>query len=57
MGRTRTGWQQLGAGTPSKALARQMAAMWDTLAREHRAWDLLESVLRGQVKIGRLYDL
>jgi integrase len=55
--RTRTGWQQLGIGTPSKALAERMAAMWEALAREYRAWDLLEPVLRGDVTIGRLYDL
>jgi len=57
MARTRTGWKQLGTRTTSRALASRMAAMWETLATEHRAWDLLEAVLRKALSIGQLYDL
>lgn len=55
--RTQTGWKQLACHTTSKALAGRMEAMWEALASEHRAWDLLETVTCGRVEIGRLYDL
>lgn len=51
------GWKQLSTGTPSRPLATRIAAMWETLAVEHRAWDLLERVLQGHLSIGQLYDL
>jgi len=45
-----------------KALAHRIAAMWESLAVEHRAWDLLEPVLTAShgeraARLGRLYDL
>lgn len=55
--RTETGWKQLGTRTPNKALAGRMETMWETLATEHRAWDLLGPVLAADLSIGRLYDL
>lgn len=56
MGRTRSGWKQLSTRTPDRALAKKIEAMWETLAVEHRAWDLLEPVLQNQLQIGELYD-
>ena len=60
--RTRTGWHPMTAPTTSKALASRMAGMWETLAVEHRAWDLLQPILdeknrrlRRQ-KMGALWD-
>jgi integrase/recombinase XerD len=58
-------YQQLQTGAPftaaGKALASRTEAMWNSLALEHRAWDLLEPVLaarRGDraQRLGRLYD-
>ena len=34
-----------------------MEAMWERLAREFRAWDLLQPVLDGRQTIGDLFDL
>lgn len=56
-GRTQTGWIQLRSHTTSKPLAGRIESMWEALASEHRAWDLLETVTTGRVTIGRLYDL
>lgn len=59
-------YKQLQTGAPftpaGKALALRIEAMWQSLAVEHRAWDLLEPVLRAkrgtrEVLLGRLYDL
>jgi len=50
-------WKQLGTRTTSKPLAIKIEAMWDQLAQEHRAWDLLRLVLDRQLTVGRLYDL
>lgn len=55
--RTRTGWKQLSTRTPDKRLAEKIEAMWEELANEHRAWDLLEPVMGGTVKIGTLFDM
>lgn len=55
--RTQTGWQQQRTGTTSKPLANRIEAMWEALASEHRAWDLLGEVTSGRIAIGRLYDL
>ena len=49
--------KQIATGTTSRALAKKMAEMWEALATEHRAWDLLGLVLDGTLPIGRLYDL
>jgi integrase len=58
--------KQLQTGAPftaaGKALATRMAAMWECLALEQRAWDLLEPVLTARrmeraARLGRLYDL
>jgi len=48
-----------------KALAQRISAMWESLAVEHRAWDLLEPILAAPARprveraarLGRLYDL
>jgi hypothetical protein len=59
-------YKQLPTGAPftagGKGLAQRMAAMWESLATEHRAWDLLEPVLTAgrrerAARLGRLYDL
>lgn len=63
--RTRTGFEQMGAGTEDKALATKIEHMWnDDLAGKERAWDVLEKVrpLRkklepGTVTVVQLYDL
>jgi integrase len=60
--RTRHGWHPLTTPTTSKALASRMEGMWEALAREHRAWDLLEPILAAprnarRQALGRLYDL
>jgi len=59
-------YKQLQTGAPftaiGKGLAQRIAAMWESLATEHRAWDLLEPVLTARrrertERLGRLYDL
>lgn len=60
--RTRHGWYPLTAPTNNRTLAGKIAGMWESLAHEHRAWDLLEPILtapRGQrrAKLGQLFDL
>jgi integrase len=50
-------FKQLATGTPSKPLAQRVSAMRESLAVEHRAWDLLEQVTTGALSIGRLCDL
>ena len=59
-------YKQLQTGAPytaaGKALAQRIASMWDSLALEYRAWDLLEPVLLAShgersARLGRLYDL
>lgn len=57
MGRTRAGWTQLCAFTPDKRLAEKIEAMWEELANEHRAWDILAHVLRHDMNAAELYDL
>jgi integrase len=54
--RTPTGRQSLALGTPNRALAGRIETMWETLALEHRAWDLLSPVLEGERPITALYD-
>lgn len=55
--RTQTGWLQMRTRTTSKPLANRIEAMWESLASEHRAWDLLGEVTSQRLLIGRLYDL
>lgn len=55
--KTREGWTQLSCRTPDKRLADKMETMWHVLADEHRAWDVLDVVLTGAMKIGALFDL
>lgn len=57
--RTETGRVQLPTGTPSKVLAGKIEAMWEELAVEHRAWDVLNRVLSPleDLTIGALWDL
>ena len=57
MARTETGWKQMGTRTDNKQLAAKIEGMWETLAKEHRAWDILGRVMSGQLAIGSLYDL
>jgi integrase len=57
MARTQTGWKQMGTRTDNKALAGKIEGMWETLAKEHRAWDVLGRVMAGELAIGGLYDL
>ncbi len=58
--------KRLPTGAPftaaGKALAQRIAAMSESVAVEHRAWDLLEKVLTAShgeqaARLGRLYDL
>lgn len=55
--RTETGWRQQPTGTTNRVQAQKVEAMWERLALEHRAWDLLNPVLAGDVKVTRLWDL
>lgn len=55
--RTQTGWVSVCLSTPNRALAGRMETVWETLATAHRAWDLLDRVIDGDLKIGVLYDL
>lgn len=56
-GLTRTGsYAQLSAGVKAKKPAQEIETMWKTLARDYRAWDVLDPVLSGHAKIGVLYD-
>jgi hypothetical protein len=57
MARTQTGWKQMGTGTDNKTLSVKVASMWESLAKEHRAWDILGRVMGGQLGILQLYDL
>jgi integrase len=59
-------YKQLQSSAPftaaGKALAQRIASMWESLAVEYRAWDLLEPVLLAShgersARLGRLYDL
>lgn len=56
-GRTRHGWVQVCALTPEKRLSDKIEAMWATLADDHRAWDVLDLVLSGQLRVSALFDL
>lgn len=55
--RTRNGWKQWSLRTPDKRLADRIEGMWETLAADHRAWEVLDLVLQGQLQIGALFDL
>lgn len=49
--------RSLTKATPAgKKLALKIEQMWETLATEHRAWDVLEAVTSRRWKLGRLYD-
>lgn len=50
-------WRTLCWRTPDRRLALKMEAMWEELAKEHRAWDVLDPVLGGSMTPGALYDL
>jgi integrase len=54
--RTETGRLQLPTGTTNRVLAQKIAAMWEELAEQHRAWDILNRV-PATPKITRLWDL
>jgi integrase len=55
--RTARGWKQLSSGVTDKLLAGRIEAMWERLAADFRAWDLLDPVLRGEQDIRALFDL
>jgi xanthine/CO dehydrogenase XdhC/CoxF family maturation factor len=55
--RTARGWKQLSTGATDKTLAGRIEAMWERLAAEFRAWDLLDPVLNGRQDIRALFDL
>lgn len=55
--RTARGWKQLSTGVTDRVLANRMERMWERLAGEFRAWDLLDPVLGGRQEIGALFDL
>lgn len=55
--RTETGWEQAATGTPNRILAQKIEAMWEQLAAEHRAWDVLNRVRAGEISIGQLWDI
>lgn len=56
-GLTRNGrYAQLSSGVKAKKPAQEIETMWKSLARDYRAWDVLEPVLSGQLKIGVLFD-
>ena len=55
--RTARGWKQLSTGVTDKILAGRIEAMWERLAREFRAWDLLDPVLEGRRELVALFDL
>lgn len=51
------GWEQVCTFTPDKRLGGKMEAMWSELAERHRAWDILNRVLAGELTVARLSDL
>jgi len=55
--RTAHGRKLMSLGTPDRALAKKIEAMWEALTYEHRAWDCVEPVLQRQMKIAALFDL
>lgn len=55
--RTARGWKQLSTGVTDRVLATRMVRMWERLAGEFRACDLLDPVLEGRQDIGALFDL
>lgn len=56
MARTPRAWKQLSTGATDKILANRVEQMWERLAREFRAWDLIEPVLEGRGDILALFD-
>jgi integrase len=50
------GRRQFCTRTPDRRLAQKMEAMWDDLAKRHRAWDILDSVVAGRLTVGQLFD-
>jgi integrase len=55
--RTQQGWAQASTSVTDKILAHRIEAMWERLASEFRAWDLLDPVLEGQRDVRVLFDL
>lgn len=56
-GRTRTGWAQLCTHARDEKLAKKIEAMWEEFAEEHRAFDVLDRVLAGDLTAAELLDL
>jgi integrase len=55
-GRVRVGYRIMSTGVTNKALANKLEAMWQRLARDERAWDLLDPVLRAERALVELWD-
>jgi integrase len=52
-------WKQICTRTPDRRLSQKYEAMWNVLAEEHRAWDVLELVVgeNSWLKLGDLHDM
>jgi integrase len=50
-------FKDLSTGTSYRPLAVNINTMWEALAEDHRAWDLLELVTEGKLGISALFDL
>ena len=48
--------RQISTGVSNRRIAEEIEDMWRRLARDERAWDVLEPVLSGTVAIGILFD-
>lgn len=55
-GKTRTGWEQLCTFATDRRLAAKIEAMWLELAEDHRAFDVLDRVLDGDMTAAELFD-
>ena len=55
--RTRYGWQQLCTHAKDRKLAEKIVFMWSELADDHRAFDVLDRVLAGDLNAAELFDL
>lgn len=55
--RQRHGWKQVSLGTGDRSTANKIEAMWEQLAGDYRAWDVLEHVTVGDLALGTLFDL
>lgn len=56
-GRTRTGWEQVCSFAKDQRLAKKVEGMWGELAEDHRAFDVLDRVLNGEMSAAELFDV